>query len=47
MTDKIKIRQYTIFIEPRKIDTADIKCLQYFGPLELLITFKILRILHS
>ena len=26
MTAKIKIRQYIIVIEPRKSDTADIKC---------------------
>ena len=26
MTTKMKINQYVIFIEPRKFDTADIKC---------------------
>ena len=26
MTAKIKILQYVIFIEPRKFDTANIKC---------------------
>ena len=26
MTAKIKIRQYVIFIEPQKFNTADIEC---------------------
>ena len=26
VTAKIKMRQYVIFIEPRKFDTADIQC---------------------
>ena len=31
MTAKINIRQYVIFIEPRKFDIADIKCFTVSG----------------
>ena len=44
MTAKIKIRQYVIFIEPRKYDTADNKQILKVSPYktaELLREFKL------
>ena len=44
MTPKIKIRQYVIFIEPRKYDTADMKQTLRVSPYEtaeLLREFKL------
>ena len=38
MTAKIKIGEYAIFVEPRKFDTADIKCFAAALPVQKLLS---------